>query len=350
MNFLILLMMTSISQEADTYFEAKNFEKAIENYKNIADEPTLQPWQKAVIEYNIAVSQIDLGQWNEALTTLQHIQTSSPYVLMHIEATKAYIHLHLAQYQGKKNDPVTLHWLRDALSEVNKASQSYCRLQNLEGDQQCAPSEELEALRHQIENQWSQFSNESLKPIDSPETAIYMEEALHWLQRAARLTNEDHDPMKTLAYAIEDQEYALSINRQYIQIKKPSEEMRQRIQKAQNEVLKTAEPFYGQVLEKEKKDYPEHCQCHPWNAVIPSFEEGYRRARWLLPIIDVQQDILRYWKQTQENVTKQEETPVKSEEAPASIKEVFSEIEQMDQDDRMPQKKIPVKIEGTKPW
>ncbi len=344
---------SSLTREADAYFEAKNYPKAIEAYQKLAQEPTLQPWQKAALNFNLALSQLKTGDLSNAIQTLQQIQPSSPLVLLNVNATLSSIHLTLAKTKGIKNDPTTLNWLKDALQEVDEASKAYCLLQKLEEAKTCSPSEELLSLRHSIENQWKQFSNEGFASNAPPETKIYMQNALHWIQKNSRTPNSD--PFTTLENAIEDQEYALSINRLYKQLENPSEEIQYLIKNAQIETLLTAEPFYAQVLEKEKEDYPQSCQCHPWDAVIPSFEEGYRRAKWKLPIISVQEEILRYWKQSKENATKQKETPVKPEQepeqTPSKIQDVFREIEQMDQDDKQPKQQIKqLSGKGVKPW
>ena len=248
-------------------------------------------------------------------------------------------------YQKLAQEPTLASWQRAALQYNQAVSELYAN----------KPDEALRILQ-QIETSSPYILNhiketlaiiqpKSSESSDPPETQIYMQTAVHWMNKNTREAVKD--PFVTLKYAIEDQEYALSINRLYKKLENPSEEIGSLIKNAQTQTLKTADPFYAQVLEKEKQDYPRSCQCQPWDTVIPSFEEGYRRAKWEVAIIAVQEEILRYWKQSQENATKQKES---SPQEPSKIQDVFREIEKMEEDDKQPKPAKPLSGKGIKPW
>jgi tetratricopeptide (TPR) repeat protein len=350
----ILLVLTFFNvcadsnvREAQSYFETKNYEKSIELYEKLSKDPALSTWQQAAAKVNVGVSLTEQGKWEEGLKTLQQIRSTSPLVLRQIHILNAFIYLHLSESQEDK-----VKVLNQALSEIEEASKADCLFQKKEGRSNCQSWEELSLLKNSIERERRKYTDVEFSSNEPMETQIYMEIANQWMNRAQRIGEHKEDPMDILKYAIEDQEHALSINKLYIQLLNPGKEIKSWIINAQQETLNTANLFYPSVLDKESKDYPPHCQCHPWDNVIPSFEEGYKRAKWNLPIVSLQEDILRYWKESLENDTKKEDAAESDPESKNSSKmnDVLRELQGMDQDDQIPKEKKQVLQEGVRPW
>ncbi len=296
----------SLSQEGAAYFEAKEYEKAIELYEKVA-KSDISSWQQAAVQYNIGTCYMAAGDVKSALRVLRGIQTISPLVLRQIHQNLALILM--------KDDKT----LQEAKLEIDAAIRADCILLKVEGSQDCHPSPTLYEIRDFIEKKLSAIPSQPFQNIV-----------------------ESNDPQSILDASIKEQEHALLINRLYQESNVQSVETRQLVNEAQAKVLMVAEPYLKHVLEYEKQNYPKQCQCTPWDNIIPNFEKGYQLAKWKLAYIPIQEEILRLWRDAKE-------PPKKPPEKPSN--EVLRELQKMEQEDNLPQVPKPLNTKGIKkPW
>jgi hypothetical protein len=205
---------------------------------------------------------------------------------------------------------------------------------------------------------------------------FYLNLAKHWIQRLLRTkTRKGNVPDEILEDAIEDQSHALELKRINQIIEGDKEPNRGFLVNSQDFTLKTAEPFFSAVIEKEIREFPGRCQCKPWNKVIPLFEKGREAAEKSLDLIrkgerpelamKEQEKAIKYWKEALEKLRhpdEEEEPPPQPEQQPeaptpppepeesTSIDEVMKLLQQMDQDDRRPEPTETTPQQGLRPW
>jgi tetratricopeptide (TPR) repeat protein len=206
---------------------------------------------------------------------------------------------------------------------------------------------------------------------------FFLNEAKQLIRRLLRTkTQKEPTPEQILIDAIEDESHAITLHRLSQEMETSADPSLEYLQKSQKLTLNTVEPFLTVVLEKEIKEYPERCQCKPWNQVIPLFEKGREAAKEAMEWINkgkrprlamlLQEKALKYWREALEKLRHPdeekkppeekkpepppEEPPPLEEDQSASVDEVLRLLQQMDKDDRRPEPGQTTPQKGTRPW
>lgn len=101
-------------EEAAGYFEAKDYQEAENLYEVLLQEP-LTPWQRAVVLYNLATTEIANTQWERGIVLLDTIP-DNPLLEKKISQNEAVAEFRLAK---KSNTPAAY---RDALEALDRAA------------------------------------------------------------------------------------------------------------------------------------------------------------------------------------------------------------------------------------
>lgn len=203
----------------------------------------------------------------------------------------------------------------------------------------------------------------------------YLEEAKQWVRRLLR--SELPGPEEVLESSIQDQVHALTLNHILDQIEENTENPVSLLNGAQSFTLQTTTPFIDSVLEKQIQDWPEVCQCKPWNRVIPLFVKGEQSALEAEKLLKLdpsnpiamrkQEEAVKYWTDAlnqmrhpededeevkEEEKEEEEETPPppEEEEQKESIDEVMRQLQQMHRDDQQPGSDSKQIQKGIRPW
>lgn len=180
------------------------------------------------------------------------------------------------------------------------------------------------------------------------------------------------EPKQILVDAIEDQTYAITLFRLSQNINKQSELIDLILRDSQQSTMKTVEPFLSSVLAKETLDFPKSCQCKPWDQVIPLFEKGRVAAKEamqrvhlrqkVLPTMILQENALKFWREALEKLKHPEQgstespqqnqppPPSNPNQQPQSTDQVLKLIQQMDQEDQLPNSTEQYIQQGERPW
>lgn len=203
----------------------------------------------------------------------------------------------------------------------------------------------------------------------------FLEEAKQWIRRLLR--SETPGPEEVLEASIEDQVHALTLNLIQDRIAEEQEKSISILNGAQIFTLQTTQPFIDAVLEKQLRDWPETCQCKPWNRVIPLFVKGEQSALEAERLLKLdpddalamrkQEEAIKYWKdalhhlrhpeeeeeEEKKEEEKEEETPPpppEEEEQKEPIDEVMRQLQQMHRDDQQPKSDSQQIQKGIRPW
>jgi tetratricopeptide (TPR) repeat protein len=259
---------------AETLCEAGEYQEAISKYGDLLEYP-LQPWQTALIKYNIGTVLLSSGQWTEALSQFHSIPTLRLPAQLDASLKRnislADLMLARAQLEGLKSsgnvqdfEHANFLFLQFHL-DFEAAVQAACRLSQAIGGQCRLPPE----LREMEQEAVALFTR-------------YLEALSNFQQAAGQLPTAPSDtPKALLKSALRQQETA----KQMAQLRQMGEsENDQTLQQAQDQVLQTAARFLPGVLQTEEYNFagasgPQTgCQCHPWDGVIPLFLEGKEQA------------------------------------------------------------------------
>ncbi len=224
------------------------------------------------------------------------------------------------------------------------------------------------------------FSNQQLRAAleyarrgEGDRSRFYLHEARQWIRRLLR--EDDQDPEGILEASIQDQVHSLRLNHLTAQMKESGDNFISLLNGAQQYTLQTATPFIPAVLEKEKREWPERCQCKPWNRVIPLYIEGERAAVIAEELLEndpedpfamrKQEEAVKYWKEAlhalrhpeeeteeeeEKEDEKQEEPPPQEEEEKQPIGEVMRQLQQMHREDKRPVSGSQQTQKGIRPW
>ena len=226
------------------------------------------------------------------------------------------------------------------------------------------------------------FSNQQLKTAleyarrgQSELSRLYLQEARQWLRRLLR--SENPQPDELLEASLQDQLHALTLNHVLTRVDQSEESQESLLKGAQGYTLQTASPFLKAVLEKEIREWPERCQCKPWNRVIPLFIKGEEAASLADRLLKQnhenpqgmrqQEEAVKYWKKAlhalrhpeeekekekeEEKKEREEPPPPKDEgEGKQPIGEVMRQLQKMHRDDRRPTSDSRQTQKGIRPW
>lgn len=230
------------------------------------------------------------------------------------------------------------------------------------------------------------LSLDALKRSLSFTGRFYFTEARYRLTKILRPAKRGSEltPLEILANALDEQHQAIVLNRLAERMEgseQPDETMIEHIAKAQKAAVNSATPFLEAVYLQQVSDFrqpgslEERCQAHPWDEVLPLFEQGYRAASDAAggthPSLQLQEEAMHNWNKALGLLKKPKSafkgtcqksgggggaSPEKGsektapEEKPAvPMNQVLHNIQQMDEEDRKPQK-APLPPKGEKPW
>lgn len=194
-------------------------------------------------------------------------------------------------------------------------------------------------------------------------------------------------PQRLLEDMIEEQHYAIALNRLRVNIPiddKDYPNLLQQTRKAQELTVRAAEPFLPAVIDWEEKEFhkeaagsaDDRCQAHPWDEVLPLFEAGRQAALQAAGgdiSIGKQEEALAKWQEALEKMRQprasfsgscrggqekreqqKNKQPAKEEKKPekqkASMDEVLRQLIEMDQDDKLPKETQALELKVDKPW
>ena len=228
----------------------------------------------------------------------------------------------------------------------------------------------------------------AVKALDQAKTndaRLFAEEAQHLIKQMVRRheITQKEVPATILEQGIEDQEWALMMNRLGQQINENlSSEASEIVARSQTSVFQTVQQFTEVVIKYQQNEFQNasdpqlRCQDSPWDEVIPLFDQGYQDAKqaqdlltkdYLRTAASLQEKVLKSWREAlrlmREPKKKRKEKPEKTAEEPAAPKEEPSQqpkeelnqtlrlLQEMEHDDQSQPKLdvIPNKQE-LKPW
>lgn len=238
----------------------------------------------------------------------------------------------------------------------------------------------------ELANKDLSLSQEALKHSLVLTGRFYFTEARYRLTKILRPAKRGSEinPLEILANALDEQHQAIVLNRLAERMEgseKRDETMMERIVIAQKAVVDAASPFLEAVYHQQVRDFrqpgslEERCQAHPWDAVLPLYELGFRSASNAAEntrsSLHMQEEAMHHWNKALALLKKPKSafkgscqksgggggaSPEKGsektapEEKPAvPMNEVMHHIQQMEEEDRKPQT-APSPPKGEKPW
>lgn len=164
------------AKKAATYFEAREYAKAMDLYEVLLKQP-LTPWQKSVAQYNAGCVLFAEGKLTAAIAhwrTIPLNQDSFPLLSRRIHTNIAVARLLQARqivFDQTDSFERGLFYLQESLAYTRKAIQEECALQKLEGAVNCRPAKDLVELYLAIKTfvaigseQWRRFEQEHSTP------------------------------------------------------------------------------------------------------------------------------------------------------------------------------------------
>jgi hypothetical protein len=217
---------------------------------------------------------------------------------------------------------------------------------------------------------------------------LYLLQAYHSVQLFHReiRPSTQNPPLRILEDVIEDQRYAISYTRLFIELHKKNEELPLAAENrfAQQQVLGNTENFSLAVLDWQKKEFKkkgdfkpsELCQSQPWDEVLPLFYRGYEAASQSLTLNEreslvYQGKALNEWQEALEkmknpkhsnssscagnrNETQPQDDKKKQKSGQSAQKDSFqnvaSELMRMQEEDRLPRSQPEVPVQVERPW
>ncbi|MBA3815136.1 MAG: hypothetical protein H0X29_01170 [Parachlamydiaceae bacterium] len=198
---------------------------------------------------------------------------------------------------------------------------------------------------------------QSSQPIQS---RIYTEEAGHRMKLLAQnLNHSKKNPKIILKQMIENQEYALLIDRLRLSIEETESlapHLNEVIHVAQSQTFQSSEDFYQSIILQQKEDSQslkgnENLQI-PWDEVLTSFEEGARLAKQSEKLLAtpsseersrailLQEKTLEVWKEALAKMQKKKKSDIKQkEEQQLSDEQSAEDNEQQPQPDQSKKEK-----------
>ena len=178
---LCLLLFTSLNadeniesqiRQAETFFEVNKYDQAESIYQNLLKKP-LEPWQRAIVRYNIGYFRLIEGKWQQAIEIYSDLisrKNLSPEISSRIHHNLALALLGQARTfilsSGKDNRfnaasvLIPLSFLKEALRESEEAKDDHCQLEAIEGYPSCSPWESLQKTQMLIKQELSLIMQE----------------------------------------------------------------------------------------------------------------------------------------------------------------------------------------------
>lgn len=328
-------------KQASDYYDAGEYAKAQNSYEMLLQEP-LSPWQRSVVLYNLATTEIADGKLENGLVLLQ---TATPYPLLEKNLSQNEA---IALYRlAKKTSSIDLYQ-----AALDKIEEAHLSLPKLEAAIKVSLAELLEkepqsaiqrALAQKILfpglikelNSKSPYIEKSLKALEKGDqrlARLYLMEARQEVKRS-EWKKEKGSALQILRQAIEEQMHALALNR----YKAPPSLLTQ----AASMVVLQAKPFLPLVFAEQQEE--NSCQKEPWDKALPLFNAGFQKAS-SITLAD-QESVLFDWLAAYNLINDFKPAPETEE---STLGEVLSNLQQMTQEDTMPK---PIKIsQEEKPW
>jgi len=348
--------------EAARYVESKQYNRARAIYNALLAAP-LPQWQKEIIGYDIGTTYLLGSQPDKALTQYAKIILEGhpfPPLARNVKTNMALAYYNYANQQTFKDADdyrQALFYLQEGLESLKAAKAADCVLNKAEGGASCGESLDLNELQAALEGK----------------SALYQKEyALRQMQEAAlnAASVNAHDllpntPQRILEVAFDLQRQALTLNRL-----KTTMRSGENWQQTQSAAIKAADQFTPQVLRFQKAqfsdfnlDQKERCQAHPWDQVMPLFQEGYAAALdGLKGKMTAQELALTKWRQALA-LFKQPKSSFGggcegggggggggAQQQKVKEQQALRSIEEMETMDRKPQGTPAIQVQGVKPW
>lgn len=137
-------------REAEAYFEAQMYPKARERFQNMLQEP-LEPWERAIIIYNLGNVWLAAGEWEQAVTTFQSVPLDNhlaPLLSDRIQRNLMLTYLRQAVSilkTGENEQAIEL--LNKVIGMASQVDEAKCGLERAEGSQKCTPSFDALAMK-----------------------------------------------------------------------------------------------------------------------------------------------------------------------------------------------------------
>lgn len=147
---------TDLMRQAEAFYDVQEYSQARGIYQNILQE-SLQPWQRAIILYNIGTVFLADKQWDQAISTLQSVPVSdnpSPLLYYQVLHNLILAYIGKAQSQTLSNNPSQASDLfKKALDLFPPAEEAHCTVQKLKGYETCIQLNDLRTLHDYIKQQ-----------------------------------------------------------------------------------------------------------------------------------------------------------------------------------------------------
>ena len=338
-----------------TEYQAKNYEAAAQEIREFLTG-VKTPWQRQVLEYNLATVYLQKGELERAAEELISLKTSLEWLK---EREKINLSLARLRQAGQENEPLAkLSYLRSGLETAdgedphskNISNALKMSIASLEVDPK-TQSELLDFAILQVplqvstldqldENEWTEKSLQYVKQGNEPMAKLYLLQARHSLEKGAA----GSDAQKVLEALIKEQEHALLVNRFSKNLQNPPSF----VENAQQQVVKEAALFLPAVVETQKKQFAKDYQKENWKEVIALFSEGKEAAgRAQKSGIADQQKAISKWRLALQallhpSLAKQ---PIKSENE-KSIRDLV----RMSQEDLKEESRQVIQVPEVDPW
>lgn len=259
------------AKRATLFFEAQRYKSAQAIYENLLKQDP-QPWEAAILHYNLGTIALAEGQWLQAYKEFESVNLAQE---------------HPAWLAGRVVDNRTLALIgriQQLLTDLPNTPQpdvSIDELQTLLAQAKQAYPQALPYTRLVIKNLESEINRQSEAQRIAeltPMAALYAALAMN---AVPDLT--PHGPDQWLEMLLHMQESIGAISRTIMSRKIGSTSFSgselSRIIMLQDRVLILGDAFIKSVLNQEKRGYAtKECQEKPWDQVLPHFFEGHSHA------------------------------------------------------------------------
>ncbi len=197
--------------QASRFVEANAYPQALETYQGLLEFP-LDPFEKAVISYDIGNVYLEKGDWDRAVSQYQKILENKSFPPL--IARPLYTNLAIAQYQRAKSlieqmeksaSPADVFkqsrfLFVDALDGLQQAYQADCALEKEEGRADCPSPLDLDELREAIKREFADLlqkgREELVKLVTLSEGIPFLFSAIDSLANNVAFLDEVPDDMK----------------------------------------------------------------------------------------------------------------------------------------------------------
>lgn len=179
-------------RQAELSYNVKEYSRARDIFQNLLQQ-NLPSWKRAIIMYNLGLTQLEDKKWDQALTAFHAISLNNPLKpLLEYNIKKSIMLLNIRKGEYL-NDLSSPELFRQAISEADAAQKSYCSLQLAEGETDCQISPEIQKLK---EIALYDLANSLKTSIDFHISKITLKDGLPWLQKGITSLSEDIEFLK----------------------------------------------------------------------------------------------------------------------------------------------------------